>query len=75
MVELLRQRRAEIQIVYTFYSPSAEQFAVSVKADFSDFLPFGLKRFVAAKLMASPWFARHVVVDRWFLHSHEPALA
>ncbi|MFL5508633.1 MAG: 3-deoxy-D-manno-octulosonic acid transferase [Gemmatimonadaceae bacterium] len=40
VVELLRQRRAEIQVVYTFYSPSAEQFAVSVKADFSDFLPF-----------------------------------
>ncbi len=41
----------------------------------SDFLPFGLKRFVAAKLMASRWFSRHVIVDRWFLHAHEPALA
>ncbi len=40
----------------------------------SDYLPFGLKRFVAAKLMASPWFSRHVIVDRWFLHRHEPAL-
>jgi geranylgeranyl reductase family protein len=41
----------------------------------SDFLPFGLKRWVAARLMASPWFSRHVIVDRWFLHRHEPALA
>lgn len=41
----------------------------------SDFLPLGLKRFVAAKLMASRWFSRHVIVDRWFLHAHEPALA
>lgn len=40
----------------------------------SDFLPFGLKRFVAAKLMASRWFSRHVIVDRWFLHAHEAAL-
>jgi geranylgeranyl reductase family protein len=40
----------------------------------SDFLPFGLKRFVAARLMASRWFSRHVIVDRWFLHTHEPPL-
>jgi hypothetical protein len=41
----------------------------------SDFLPFGLKRFLAGKLMASRWFSRHIIVDRWFLHAHEPALA
>ena len=40
VIELVRARRPETQIVYTFYSPSAEQFARSVKADFSDFLPF-----------------------------------
>jgi geranylgeranyl reductase family protein len=40
----------------------------------SDFLPLGLKRLVAAKLMASRWFSRHIIVDRWFLHSNEPAL-
>jgi flavin-dependent dehydrogenase len=41
----------------------------------SDFLPFGLKRYLAGKLMASRWFSRHIIVDRWFLHTHEPALA
>ena len=40
VIELLRARRPDIQIAYTFYSPSAEQFAQSVQADFSDFLPF-----------------------------------
>lgn len=40
VVELLRTRRPDVQIAYTFYSPSAEQFAKSVKADFTDFLPF-----------------------------------
>ena len=40
VVELLRARRPDIQIAYTFYSPSAEQFARTVRADFSDFLPF-----------------------------------
>jgi flavin-dependent dehydrogenase len=25
-------------------------------------------------LLSRPWFARHVVMDRWFLHTHEPPL-
>lgn len=37
-------------------------------------LPAGLKRAVAAKLLANPWFTRHVVLDRWFLHRHQPPL-
>ena len=40
VIDLLSQRRRDIQIAYTFYSPSAERFARSVKADFSDYLPF-----------------------------------
>jgi 3-deoxy-D-manno-octulosonic-acid transferase len=40
VIDLLRARQPEVQIVYTFYSPSAEQFAKTVKADYSDFLPF-----------------------------------
>ena len=41
----------------------------------SDWLPVGWLGALAARLMASGWFARHVVLDRWFLHSREPALA
>jgi 3-deoxy-D-manno-octulosonic-acid transferase len=40
VIELVRSRRPDVQIAYTFYSPSAEEFARSVSADFSDFLPF-----------------------------------
>ncbi|HEV7387232.1 MAG TPA: glycosyltransferase N-terminal domain-containing protein, partial [Gemmatimonadaceae bacterium] len=40
VIDLMCARRADIQIAYTYYSPSAEQFARSVKADFTDFLPF-----------------------------------
>ncbi|WP_306535104.1 NAD(P)/FAD-dependent oxidoreductase [Geobacter sp.] len=29
----------------------------------------GLLRFLGARLLASGWFARHVVLDRWFLHT------
>ncbi len=27
------------------------------------------------KLLGWPWFARNIVMDRWFLHAHEPPLA
>ena len=40
VIELIRARRPEVQIAYTFYSPSAESFARSLRADFSDYLPF-----------------------------------
>jgi len=40
VVELIRSRRADVQIAYTFYSPSAEAFSKSVPADFVDYLPF-----------------------------------
>jgi 3-deoxy-D-manno-octulosonic-acid transferase len=40
VIELLRARRPDVQIAYTFYSPSAEQFAQSLDVDFTDYLPF-----------------------------------
>jgi 3-deoxy-D-manno-octulosonic-acid transferase len=40
VIERLRARRPELQIVYTFFSPSAERFAASIGADFADYLPF-----------------------------------
>jgi flavin-dependent dehydrogenase len=40
----------------------------------SDFLPLGLRRLVASRLIGWRWFARHVIVDRWFLRAHEPPL-
>jgi len=33
-----------------------------------------LGRSVAPWLLRMPWFVRHVVLDRWFLHAYEPAL-
>ncbi|MEO8909576.1 MAG: glycosyltransferase N-terminal domain-containing protein [Gemmatimonadaceae bacterium] len=40
VIELVRARRPDVQIVYTFYSPSAEQFARALDVDFADYLPF-----------------------------------
>jgi geranylgeranyl reductase family protein len=35
--------------------------------------PGPLKTAAGAALLATPWFARHVVLDRWFLHMHRGA--
>jgi 3-deoxy-D-manno-octulosonic-acid transferase len=40
VIELVRARRPDIQIAYTFYSPSAQHLSQSLKADFADYLPF-----------------------------------
>ena len=40
VIELMRARRPDVQIAYTFYSPSAESLASSLKVDFADYLPF-----------------------------------
>lgn len=40
VIELFRSRRPDVQIAYTFYSPSAEGFSRSLPADFIDYLPF-----------------------------------
>jgi len=37
-------------------------------------LPDAWKRILAEKLLATRLFARRVVLDRWFLHDHVPAL-
>ena len=40
VIQAFREKRPEVQLVYTFYSPSAERFAASTGADFFDYLPF-----------------------------------
>jgi len=52
VIQLLRSRRPEIQIAYTHYSPSAEKFARSTGADFTDYLPFDSYGDAAAALSA-----------------------
>jgi flavin-dependent dehydrogenase len=49
--------------------------ARDARQDFAPWLPQGLRQSLAARLLASEWFARHVVIDRWFLHAAHPALA
>ena len=36
--------------------------------------PAYLRNFLAGKLLNNKWFTRHVVLDRWFLHTHQAAM-
>jgi 3-deoxy-D-manno-octulosonic-acid transferase len=40
IIEALRAERPDVQIAYSFFSPSAEKFAASLNADISGYLPF-----------------------------------
>jgi len=44
------------------------------KAGLLEKLPPGLKQALAGHLMQTRWFTRHVVMDRWFLHSQQAPL-
>lgn len=37
-------------------------------------LPETWRRFAARTAMRSPWFTRHVLLERWFLHADQPPL-
>ena len=52
VIEAFRARRPDAQVAYTFFSPSAEAFARSVRADFADYLPLDLPGDVARALDA-----------------------
>ena len=41
----------------------------------TDWLPAGWLRFLAARLLASRRFSRRVVLEKWFLHMDDPAIA
>ncbi len=40
VLERMRAKRPDVQLAYTFFSPSAEHFAESLDVDFRDYLPF-----------------------------------
>ena len=52
VLELLRQRRPDVQIVYTHFSSSAQRFASEIGADCCDYLPFDTRRSARAVLDA-----------------------
>ena len=53
----------------------AGRFGTPRKGSISDLLPAPFLRFAATQLLESRWFARRVVIDRWFLHAETPTLS
>ena len=66
VIQRLRAEHPDWQLVYTFYSPSAERFAASIGADFTDYLPFdtakNAERLLAALRPSAIVFAK---LDLW----------
>jgi flavin-dependent dehydrogenase len=53
----------------------ADRFGAEAKPTaMSGFVPEGLARTVSPVAMNWPWFVRHFVIDRWFLHVNQAAL-
>jgi len=52
VIDLLRQRRPDVQILYTHFSSSAAAFAARVGADYADYLPFDTRRGARAAMDA-----------------------
>ena len=52
VLELARARRPEVQLAYTYFSPSASAFAESLDVDFRDVLPFDVAADMRAALSA-----------------------
>ena len=52
VMDLLRQRRPDVQVVYTHFSSSAAPLAARMGADYADYLPFDTRRSARAVLGA-----------------------
>ncbi|MDF1501987.1 glycosyltransferase N-terminal domain-containing protein, partial [Roseisolibacter sp. H3M3-2] len=52
VLELARRERPDLQLAYSFYSPSAERFARGLDVDAADYLPFDTGGDAAALLQA-----------------------
>jgi 3-deoxy-D-manno-octulosonic-acid transferase len=52
VIERFRAMRPDAQVAYTYFSASAERFALSVHADFADYLPLDLRGDVVTALDA-----------------------
>ncbi|WP_411281888.1 3-deoxy-D-manno-octulosonic acid transferase [Gemmatimonas sp.] len=62
----LRALHPDLQLAYTFFSPSAESFAPSIGADITDYLPFDGRREADAMLDAlQPTALVFVKLDVW----------
>ncbi len=74
VLERLRARHPDLQLAYTFFSPSAERFASGLDVDFRDYLPFDTTGDARAALLAlSPRALVFSKLDVWPVLAREAA--
>ena len=72
VLELLRAGRPDLQLAYTFFSPSAEGFARSLDVDFAEYLPFDSRGDARAALDSlEPRVLAIAKLDVWPTHVAE----
>lgn len=65
-----------IKTLSNYYTFIKNRFGVKKQmAGFSNQLPDKLKQFIARNVIKSSWFVRHILIDRWFLHSDQLPLS
>lgn len=66
ILEAVRERRPDVQLAYTFFSPSAEEFSRGLDVDFREYLPFDTAPDMTAALDAlAPTALVFSKVDVW----------
>jgi 3-deoxy-D-manno-octulosonic-acid transferase len=66
VLDLMREYRPEVQLAYTYFSPSARSFAAALDVDFNDVLPFDVASDMRAALRAlSPTALVFSKLDVW----------
>jgi 3-deoxy-D-manno-octulosonic-acid transferase len=66
VLQLVRAERPDLQVAYTYFSPSAADFAQSLDVDFTDYLPFDADADVSATLDAlAPTALVFAKLDVW----------
>lgn len=74
VIDLVRERDDRVQLAYTYFSPSASEFAARLRVDFRDVLPFDGTRDMRAALAAlSPTALVFSKLDVWPTLAREAA--
>jgi menaquinone-9 beta-reductase len=58
----------------TYAASVLERYGRPAALDDAPWLPAAWASWLGVRLLETPWFTRHVLLDRWFLHSGQPAL-
>ena len=74
VIDLVRERDDRVQLAYTYFSPSAREFAARLRVDFRDVLPFDATHDMRAALAAlSPTALVFSKLDVWPTLAREAA--